>query len=302
MSATPHKHSHSHSHSHDGKLGLAVFINILLTIVQVIGGLLSGSLSLLADALHNLSDAGAIFIALIARKISLKPANENMTFGYQRAEIIGAFINSLILILIGIYLIFESIDKYFNPTEIDGWLVVWVAGVALIIDIITAILTFKSGAKDSMNIRAAFIHNVSDALASVAVIISGILIILYQWYFVDLLATIGISIYVIFHGIHLVKESVNILMEAVPVHIAVNEIKLDIENFTEVEKAIDIHVFQLNEQKVYLEVKILFISPSLSNSLAGIKAMLRDKYDITHSTLEVLQDASEEVKGCYETG
>lgn len=302
MSATPHKHSHSHSHSHDGKLGLAVFINILLTIVQVIGGLLSGSLSLLADALHNLSDAGAIFIALIARKISLKPANENMTFGYQRAEIIGAFINSLILILIGIYLIFESIDKYFNPTEIDGWLVVWVAGVALIIDIITAILTFKSGAKDSMNIRAAFIHNVSDALASVAVIISGILIILYQWYFVDLLATIGISIYVIFHGIHLVKESVNILMEAVPVHIAVNEIKLDIENFTEVEKAIDIHVFQLNEQKVYLEAKILFISPSLSNSLAGIKAMLRDKYDITHSTLEVLQDASEEVKGCYETG
>lgn len=302
MSATPHKHSHSHSHSHDGKLGLAAFINILLTIVQVIGGLLSGSLSLLADALHNLSDAGAIFIALIARKISLKPANENMTFGYQRAEIIGAFINSLILILIGIYLIFESIDKYFNPTEIDGWLVVWVAGVALIIDIITAILTFKSGAKDSMNIRAAFIHNVSDALASVAVIISGILIILYQWYFVDLLATIGISIYVIFHGIHLVKESVNILMEAVPVHIAVNEIKLDIENFTEVEKAIDIHVFQLNEQKVYLEAKILFISPSLSNSLAGIKAMLRDKYDITHSTLEVLQDASEEVKGCYETG
>ncbi|MDX2371067.1 MAG: cation diffusion facilitator family transporter [Colwellia sp.] len=299
MPANKHNHSHIHNHSHDGKLGTAVFINILLTIAQIIGGILSGSLSLLADALHNLSDAGAIFIALIARKIAIKPANENMTFGYQRAEIIGAFINSITLILIGIYLILESIDKYFNPTEIDGWLVVWVAGIALVVDITTVILTFKSGAKDSMNIRAAFIHNVSDALASVAVIVSGILIILYQWYFVDLLATIGISIYVIFHGLMLVKESVRILMEAVPVNIAVSDIKFDIEDFTDIEKAIDIHVFQLNEQKIYLEAKILFTAKNSDHSLVHIKEMLRTKYEITHSTLEVLRDASEEVKGCY---
>jgi cobalt-zinc-cadmium efflux system protein len=236
---------------------------------------------------------------LIARKIAIKPANENMTFGYQRAEIIGAFINSITLILIGIYLILESIDKYFNPTEIDGWLVVWIAGIALVVDITTAILTFKSGAKDSMNIRAAFIHNVSDAFASVAVIVSGILIILYQWYFVDLLATIGISIYVIFHGVMLVKESVRILMEAVPVNIAVGDIKFDIEDLTGIEKAIDIHVFQLNEQKIYLEAKILFTTENSDHSLVNIKEMLRTKYNITHSTLEVLRDASEEVEGCY---
>lgn len=296
-----HSHSHGHSHSHDGKLGIAVFINVLLTIAQIIGGILSGSLSLIADALHNLSDAGAIFIAIIARKIARKPANENMTFGYQRAEIIGAFINSITLVLIGVYLIFESIDKYFNPTEIDGWLVVWVAGIALVIDTATVILTFKSGAKESMNIRAAFIHNVSDALASVAVIISGVLIILYQWYFVDLLATIGISIYVIFHGVMLIKESVRILMEAVPVNIAVSEIKSEIESFTDIDKAIDIHVFQLNEHKIYLEAKILFSADNTERSLIEIKEMLRTKYDIAHSTLEVLRDASDEVKGCYET-
>lgn len=290
----------NHSHSNDGKLGIAVFINVLLTIAQIIGGILSGSLSLIADALHNFSDAGAILIAIIARKIANKPANENMTFGYQRAEIIGAFINSITLVLIGIYLIFESIDKYYNPTEIDGWLVVWVAGIALVIDTATAILTFKSGAKDSMNIRAAFIHNVSDALASVAVIVSGILIILYQWYFVDLLTTIGISIYVIFHGVMLIKESVRILMEAVPVNIAVSDIKSDVEGFSYIEKAIDIHVFQLNEHKIYLEAKVLFSAIDNDHSLLEIKEMLRIKYDITHSTLEVLRDASEEVKGCYE--
>ena len=123
-----HSHSHSHSHSHtaNGKLTLAVFINVLLTIVQIVGGILSGSLSLIADALHNLSDAGAIVIAIFARKISAKNADENMTFGYQRAEIIGTLINSITLIIIGFYLIYEAVSKYFNPTEINGWLVIYI--------------------------------------------------------------------------------------------------------------------------------------------------------------------------------
>ncbi|MCJ8318434.1 MAG: cation diffusion facilitator family transporter [Colwellia sp.] len=294
-----HNHNHNHAHNHDGKLGLAVFINILLTIAQIIGGVLSGSLSLIADALHNLSDAGAIFIALMARKIAAKPANKNMTYGYQRAEIIAAFINSITLILIGLYLIFEAISTYFNPTEINGWLVVWVAGIALVIDIATAILTYMSGAKDSMNIRAAFIHNVSDALASVAVIISGILIILYQWYIVDLIATIGISIYVIYHGLLLVKQSIGILMEAVPEHIAVEDIKSKIESFPYVEKAVDIHVFQLNEHKICLEGKILLSQKNYPSPLSQIKDMLRMNYSISHSTLEILLDSSEDVHECY---
>jgi len=295
-----HKHDHSHSHSHDGKLGLAVFINILLTVAQIIGGILSGSLSLIADALHNLSDAGAILIALIARKIAAKPANKNMTYGYQRAEIIGAFINSITLILIGLYLIVEAISTYFNPTEINGWLVVWVAGIALIIDVATAILTYLSGSKDSMNIRAAFIHNISDALASVAVIISGILIILYQWYVVDLIATICISIYVIYHGLLLVKQSINILMEAVPDHIAVEEIKSEIEKFAHIERAVDIHIFQLNENITCLEGKLILSQRDHESPLGKIKDMLRINYSISHSTLEILPSSSKDVHECYE--
>lgn len=296
-----HSHSHSHSHSHtaNGKLTLAVFINVLLTIVQIVGGILSGSLSLIADALHNLSDAGAIVIAIFARKISAKNADENMTFGYQRAEIIGTLINSITLIIIGFYLIYEAVSKYFNPTEINGWLVIYIAGIALIIDIATAVLTYMSGAKDSMNLRAAFIHNVSDALASVAVIVAGILIILYQWYVVDIIATILISIYVLYHGGLLALESIKILMQAVPEACDVSAIKADIELNLYITHAHDIHVWQLDEHKLFLECKLELAANIDQVNLAEIKSMLENKYAIKHSTIEVNRQGACIEANCY---
>ena len=169
---------HSHTHSKNEKaLFWAIVINIILTVVQVIGGLASGSLSLLADALHNFSDAAALLIALIARKWAEKPADENRTFGYKRAELIGAMINLTTLILIGIYLLFEAVMRVFEPEPITGWIVVIIACVALVVDVITAAMTYAMS-KDSLNIRAAFIHNIADALSSVAVIIAGTFIIL----------------------------------------------------------------------------------------------------------------------------
>ncbi len=294
-----HHHPHSHSHTHNGKLTFAVVINLLLTIVQVVGGVLSGSLSLIADALHNLSDAGAIVIAIFARKISAKKANESMTFGYQRAEIIGTLINSFTLIIVGLYLIYQAISKYFNPTEIDGWIVIWIASVALVVDIATAILTYMSGAKTSMNLRAAFIHNVSDAMASVAVIIAGILITLYQWYFVDVIATILISVYVLYHGGLLSMQSINILMQAVPQDCDVSTIKNDIENIAGVIEAIDIHVWQLDEHKLFLDCKLIIKQQTQSLEIAMIKTMLKEKYAITHSTLEVLPSGQNIEEKCY---
>ncbi|WP_077285070.1 cation diffusion facilitator family transporter [Cognaticolwellia aestuarii] len=296
-----HSHSHSHSHSHtaNGKLTLAVFINVLLTIVQIVGGILSGSLSLIADALHNLSDAGAIVIAIFARKVSAKNADGNMTFGYQRAEIIGTLINSITLIFIGFYLIYEAVNKYFNPTEINGWLVIYIAGIALIIDIATAVLTYMSGAKDSMNLRAAFIHNVSDALASVAVIVAGILIILYQWYVVDIIATILISIYVLYHGGLLALESIKILMQAVPEACDVSAIKADIELNLDITHAHDIHVWQLDEHKFFLECKLELAANIEQVNLAEIKSMLKNKYAIKHSTIEVNRQGACIEANCY---
>ncbi len=297
--ASRHLHSHCHSHANNGKLTFAVVINILLTIVQVIGGVLSGSLSLIADALHNLSDAGAIVIAIFARKISAKKANKSMTFGYQRAEIIGTLINSFTLIIVGLYLIYQAISKYFNPTDIDGWIVIWIASIAFVVDIATAILTYMSGAKTSMNIRAAFIHNVSDAMASVAVIIAGILITLYQWYFVDVIATILISVYVLYHGGLLSMQSINILMQAVPQQCDVSTIKNDIENVAGVIEAMDIHVWQLDEHKLFLDCKLTLSEQTHASTITAIKIMLKEKHGIAHSTVETLLLGQAVEENCY---
>ncbi len=278
--------SHSHHHNHDGKLSFAVFINIVLTIVQIIGGLVSGSLSLIADALHNLSDAGAILIAIFARRIARKPANSQMTFGYKRAEILGALINSTTLIIVGLYLIYEALDSFINPQPIDGWIVVWIASIALLIDAVTAWLTYQSGAKNNLNLKAAFIHNISDALASVVVIIAGSLIILYQWYIVDLLATIAISLYVIYHGYSLAKQTMIILMQAVPEHFDVDKLTADLERLDMVTKVWHLHVWQLNDKEVFLEASLEFTSAETPHALGKIKEFLKNNYDITHSTIE----------------
>ena len=163
----PHSHQHDTENLGDGKLMAAVVINVLLTVAQVIGGIISGSLSLIADALHNLSDAASLGIAIIARKIGRRPADELKTFGYKRAEVIAALINLTTLIIIGVYLIYEALWRLAEPQEIAGWLVVIVASIALVVDVVTALLTYAQS-KNSMNIKAAFLHNLSDALASLA--------------------------------------------------------------------------------------------------------------------------------------
>ncbi len=280
-------HGHSHSHNTEDKstkqLFIAVAINVLLTLAQVVGGLISGSLSLIADALHNLSDASSLFIALVARKIGAKKANERYNYGYKRAEILATLLNSVSLIVIGGYLIIEAIGNYLDPQPIDGWIIVWVAGLALIIDLFTALLTYKAGAKDSMNIRAAFIHNVSDAMASVAVIIAGTLIILYQWYVVDLIATAIISIYVIYHGLLLMIESCKILMQAAPDNFNQEAVKSELHNQFKIHEIIYIKTWQLDDNNIHCELKLA------TNELVTtdiIKDFLHTNYGVEHCTIE----------------
>ncbi|MBN58338.1 cation diffusion facilitator family transporter [Thalassolituus sp. UBA3500] len=277
---------HSHEHGVDRKLSIAVLINIFLTVAQVVGGVLSGSLSLVADALHNLSDAGAIVIAVIARKIGNKNANESMTYGYKRAEILGVLINSTTLIVIGLYLIYEAFNKFFNPTPIDGWIVFWVAGIALVIDIGTAFLTYSAGARESMNIRAAFIHNVSDALASVAVIVAGVMIILYQLYIVDVIATIAISVYVIYHGIVLLKKCILILMQAVPEGISINDIKCTLNDIEGVDQVEHVHVWQLDENRLFFEGHLSLRGTDRATIKSAVRSALKQNFGITHCTIE----------------
>ncbi|RAN38180.1 hypothetical protein HY26_18250 [Hyphomonas sp. GM-8P] len=175
----PHDHDHLDPESGDRRVGIAIWANGILTVAQVAGGIFAGSLALIADALHNFSDMASLIIAFGARKIARRPADARMTFGYGRIEIVAALINYTTLIVIGLYLIYEGGMRMIDPPEVKGWWVVWLGGIALVVDTATALLTW-SMQKGSVNIRALFIHNLSDALASVAVIVGGVLILLYD--------------------------------------------------------------------------------------------------------------------------
>lgn len=208
-------HHHHHGPLSDQRLAWAIAINVLLTVVQVAAGVVSGSLGLVADALHNLSDAASMGIALLASRIARRPADRLMTFGYQRAELVATLINVTALLLVGGYLLVEAISRFVSPTPVQGWPVVIVAGVALVIDILTALIIYR-GARHSLNIRAAFVHNVTDALASLGVIVAGTLILLYDLIVADLLVTVAISGYVIYQAMGLLPRTVRLLMGAMP--------------------------------------------------------------------------------------
>jgi len=159
----PHDHPPLPDEGGDRRLWIATGANILLTVAQIVAGLFSGSLALIADAIHNLSDAISLVLALVARRIARRPADAAMTFGYGRAEVVAALINYTTLITLSIWLAFEGVMRLFDPQDVEGWTVVIVAGIALAVDTLTAFLTLKM-AKHSMNIRAAFLHNLADAL------------------------------------------------------------------------------------------------------------------------------------------
>ena len=280
---------HHHAPDSDRGLKFAVAINLLLTFAQAIGGVIAGSLSLVADALHNLSDAAALGIALFARSISRMPADEFKTFGYQRAEVIAALINLTTLIIISLYLLYEGVWRLIEPQAVTGWIIVIVASVALIIDMITAFITFKMS-KSNMNMQAAFLHNLSDGLASIGVIIAGTLIILYQWYWVDTALTFLIAGFVFWQGLIMLPRTIHLLMEGSPENLSREEIKLSAVNISGIEDIHHLHVWHLDEHRVALEAHVAVNVTELKEAEAikdQLKHMLKDKFNITHSTIEL---------------
>ena len=289
----------SHDHHHhdidsmgDRRLIVAIAINMLLTLAQVIGGIVSGSLALIADALHNFSDAASLLIAWVARKIGRQPADHFKTFGYKRAEVIAALINLVTLVLVGLYLIYEALWRVFEPQLIEGWMVIIVAGVALVIDVATAILTY-SMSKRSMNIRAAFLHNVSDALASVGVIVAGTVILLYDWYWADTVITLFIAGYVLYQAATLLPKTIHILMQGAPENISIGEVIKVMEQVAGVSNVHHVHVWQLDEHENALEAHVVIDDFAETEQIKrAVKLALVARFSISHSTLEF------EIKPC----
>jgi cobalt-zinc-cadmium efflux system protein len=282
-------HHHDTSQKSDVRLLWAVGVNVLLTVAQIVGGVLSGSLALVADALHNLNDAASLGLALLARRIARKPADRKRTFGYRKAELIGALINLTTLIIVGLYLAYEAVWRFFDPQPVAGWIVVILAGIALCIDIITALLTFALS-KDNLNVKAAFVHNLSDAFASVAVIIAGTLILLYEWYWADWVATLIISGYILWHGAIMMRSTIRILMDSVPEDIDLDDLVAAMEAVEHVEQVHHVHVWQLDEHHRAMEAHVVVPVDAIGQMESikdAIRALLASDFDIVHSTLEL---------------
>ncbi|HRK98732.1 MAG TPA: cation diffusion facilitator family transporter [Alphaproteobacteria bacterium] len=282
---------HSHHHGDPSQIGerrlwWAVSANILLTVAQVIGGILSGSLSLVADALHNFSDAASLLIALVAIRIGRKPPDQFKTFGYKRAETVAALINLTTLIIIGLYLCYEAIKRFITPEPVAGWTVVIVAGIALAVDVFTALLTYRQS-KTSMNIKAAFLHNVTDAMASVGVIITGTLILLYGWVWTDAAMTLIISGYVLWQGFTQIPKVIHLLMEGAPDGLSLEDIRSSMEKVDGVNNVHHVHVWQLDEHRNALEAHVVLEeSIDMDTLKIRLKKLLHDQFEIEHSTLE----------------
>jgi cobalt-zinc-cadmium efflux system protein len=280
---------HHHNTTSSKKLIFSIFLNIGITVSQVIGGFLSGSLALLSDALHNFTDVISLIISYIASVFSKKTASTQKTFGYKRAEILAAFVNALSLIVISIILIKEAVERFIFPQEIESNLVIILSIVAIIGNGISVWL-LKADSSRNMNMKSAYLHLFTDMLASVAVLIGGLLMKYYQVFWIDSLLTLLIALYLIIMSWDLLKKSYRVLMLFTPNDIDVKTIVEHMHNIEGVSKFHHVHVWQLNEDEVHLEAHLQFAGDiSLSEFdkiLVEIEQSLKEKFNINHVTIQ----------------
>lgn len=237
---------------------LTIVLNILITVAQGIGGFISGSLALLSDALHNLSDVISLVISYVAAVFSNKKASQNRTFGYKRAEIIAAFINAVSLIVIAVFLIFEAVERFFIPEIIDASLVIWLSIVAIVGNGVS-VLILHTDAKHNMNIRSSYLHLFTDLLGSVAVLVGGLAMKFYQVYWIDGVLTLGIALYLIIVGFSLAKKSYGVLMLFTPKEVDVKSLVKKINQLEKVKHIHHLHIWKLNDDEIHLEAHVDFM-------------------------------------------
>lgn len=285
-----HDHSHGAEELPSRALLWAVIVNLGLSLFEFAAGILAGSVALLADALHNTNDAAALLIAWIARRIARRGADEQFTFGYRRAELIGAMIQLTALIVVGLYLVYEAIHRLVTPAEPLGLWIMAAAGVAVVVDVITAWLLWAMS-RGSLNVRAAFLHNLTDAAASIAVLIGGAAIYFLGWAWIDPLLTLGIAGYILWMSVGLLRQTARILMEGVPVGLDLGAVQRDLETVDGVHGLHHLHVWALGEHQRALEAHVVVDDETGFHQgqelRRQLKALLRERHDITHSTIEL---------------
>jgi cobalt-zinc-cadmium efflux system protein len=286
-----HKHSHHHHggvNSTSGRLMMTIILNFVITVAEIIGGLISGSLALVSDALHNFGDTISVIVSYIAVKLKSHDNSYSHTFGLKRAEILAAVINSSVLIVISFFLFYEAILRFTEPNQIETDVMIIVAVIGFVANILGTLL-LKRDSKDSLNIRSSYLHLISDTVSSGAVILGGIVIGLWNITWIDPLITILIGLYIIRESYQILMEAVHVLMEGAPPQISLDEIKEEVEKFTAVSNIHHIHIWNVGDNDVHLEAHVNVDDMTISESdklRSLIEDVLESQFGIHHITLQ----------------
>lgn len=292
-------HTHSHTHSHGdcphsqlkgNRLLIAIILNIIITLAQVFGAIMSGSLSLLSDAFHNFSDVVALLISWVAAKLSTKKATGNRTFGFKGAEVIAAFINSATLVGISVFIFVEAIERFMNPIAVNSNIVIVLAFLSIILNG-ASVLLISNDAKKSMNMKSAYLHLLTDMFTSIVVMIGGVCMKFWGVTWIDGVLSILIATYLAVASMKLLISSLKVLMHYTPSWISVKDISSEVkEKIAEVKSIHHVHIWQISDDQVHFEAHVglnkdVLVSDT-SISLNKIKKLLLDRFEINHVIIQ----------------
>ena len=281
-------HDHNH-HKVSGKnLGITILLNLFITVAEFLGGILSGSMSLLSDAAHNFSDVLSLIISYTANRLSGQKATLTRTYGLKRSEILAALINSATLLGLAIAILLEGAKRLYEPIPIDSSWVIWLSLLSILVNGLS-VLFIRDDSRNSINIRSAYLHLFSDMLTSVAVLIGGLTMKYLQWYRVDSLFSILIAIYLLFTSWRIIKTSLRIFMQFSPENINIEEITKQVESLEGVKNLHHVHIWQIDEHEImfeaHLDVTNNITISDFEKILEQVKILLA-KQGINHVTIQ----------------
>jgi cobalt-zinc-cadmium efflux system protein len=286
----PHNSSTTDKHREiERSLGISIALNAIIFVVELVGGLLTNSLALISDALHNLSDSFALILSYAASKIVLWKSNSQKSYGYVRIEIFVAFINAIALVLIGLYIMYEAVQRFIAPEPVaGGWMLV-IAAIGFVANT-AATLLLKQHAHRDLNVRSAYLHLLTDALESLAVIVVGALIFLGHWYVLDPIISIAIGMFIIKSAWDVVAETVHLLTEGTPRGIDLNQVATFIQSLPGVESVHHLHIWGLSSRVRALSAHVVVQDQLISDGAAITSQLEKDlehRFGINHPTLQL---------------
>ena len=295
-----HDHDHDHAHVHEAsesnlkRVMIALVLTGTFMFVEVVGGILSGSLALLADAGHMLTDTMALALAAAAFHVSKRPPGGSLTYGYQRFQILAAFVNGLSLLFIVGWILYEAVERFVTPRDILGETMLVVAAAGLVVNIIS-FAVLHTGDQENLNIRGAALHVAGDLLGSVAAIVAAIVIIYTGWTLIDPILSVAVAMLILRSAWSLLKRSAHVLLEGAPDWLDVSDMQERVvANVPGVSGIHHVHVWGLTPQQLMLTMHVTLADnvPSQSDVVRRVKAFVEQEYGIGHSTVEV------EIDGC----